>query len=84
MRFLKSSETRPFYLLISNRQIIKQIMLSKSKQDVYHRVKPREDKGDREGIPHTHPVPWVIRLELFLESDQVNSRAAWMFRGGFA
>ena len=26
----------------------------------------REDKGDREGIPHTHPIPWVIRLELFL------------------
>jgi len=39
MRFLKSSESRPLYLLISNRQIIKQIMLSKSKQDVYHRVK---------------------------------------------
>ena len=30
--------------------------------------KAREDKGDREGIPHTHPIPWVIRLELFLES----------------
>ena len=29
-------------------------------------VKPREDKGDREGIPHTHPIPQVIRLELFL------------------
>ena len=28
----------------------------------------REDKEDREGIPHTHPIPWVIRLELFLES----------------
>ena len=28
----------------------------------------REDKGDREGIPHTHPIPKVIRLELFLES----------------
>ena len=28
----------------------------------------REDKGDREGIPHIHPIPWVIRLELFLES----------------
>ena len=27
----------------------------------------REDKGDREGIPHTHPIPKVIRLELFLE-----------------
>jgi len=26
----------------------------------------REDKGDREGIPHTHPIPQVIRLELFL------------------
>ena len=21
----------------------------------------REDKGDREGIPHTHPIPQVIR-----------------------
>ena len=30
--------------------------------------KTREDKGDREGIPHTHSIPWVIRLELFLES----------------
>ena len=28
----------------------------------------REDKGDREGIPHTHPFPQVIRLELVLES----------------
>ena len=28
----------------------------------------REDKGYREGIPHTHPIPQVIRLELFLES----------------
>ena len=27
---------------------------------------PREDKGDREGILHTHPIPQVIRLELFL------------------
>ena len=27
---------------------------------------PREDKGDREGILRTHPIPWVIRLELFL------------------
>ena len=27
---------------------------------------PREDKGEREGIPHTHPIPWVFRLELFL------------------
>ena len=26
----------------------------------------REDKGDREGIPHTHPIPQVIGLELFL------------------
>ena len=28
----------------------------------------REDKGDREGIPDTHSIPLVIRLELFLES----------------
>ena len=27
--------------------------------------RPREDKGDREGISHTHQV---IRLDLFLES----------------
>ena len=26
----------------------------------------REDKRDREGIPYTHPIPQVIRLELFL------------------
>ena len=31
-------------------------------------VKTREDKGDREGIPYTIPIPQVIRLELFLES----------------
>ena len=30
------------------------------------RIRSREDKGDREGIPHTHPIPQVIRLELFL------------------
>ena len=29
-------------------------------------VLPREDKGDREGILRTHPIPQVIRLELFL------------------
>ena len=28
----------------------------------------REDKGEREGIPYTHPIPQVMRLELFLES----------------
>ena len=28
--------------------------------------KAREDEGDREGIPHTHPIPEVIRFELFL------------------
>ena len=31
-------------------------------------VMAREDKGDREGIPPTHLIPWIIRLELFLES----------------
>ena len=31
-------------------------------------VMAREDKGDREGTPPTHLIPWVIRLELFLES----------------
>ena len=34
----------------------------------FYYVVTREDKGDREGIPHTHPIPQVIRLELFLES----------------
>ena len=29
-------------------------------------IRARKDKGDREGIPHTHPIPWVICLELFL------------------
>ena len=33
-----------------------------------YRYAPRDYKGDREGIPHIHPIPWVIRLELFLES----------------
>ena len=27
---------------------------------------PRDYKGDREGIPLIHPIPQVIRLELFL------------------
>ena len=31
-------------------------------------VTSREDNGNREGIPHTHPIPQVIRLDLFLES----------------
>ena len=26
----------------------------------------RDYKGNREGIPHIHPIPQVIRLELFL------------------
>ena len=34
---------------------------------VFHAL-PREDKGDRGGIPNTHPIQQVIRLELFLES----------------
>ena len=29
--------------------------------------KSREDKGDREGLPHTHTIPQVILRELFLE-----------------
>ena len=33
-----------------------------------YKAKARQDKGDREGIPHTHPITLVIRLELFLES----------------
>ena len=35
---------------------------------VIYYAETREDKRDREGIPHTHPIPQVIRLELFLES----------------
>ena len=31
-------------------------------------TKRERDRGDREGIPHTHPIPYVIRLELVLES----------------
>ena len=31
-------------------------------------LKTREDRGDREGSPHTHPIPEVIRLELVLVS----------------
>ena len=32
----------------------------------FYCIQSKEDKGDREGIPHTHPIPQVIRLELFL------------------
>ena len=42
---------------VSNKQIISILK---------ERIITREDKGDREGIPHTHPIPKVIRLELFL------------------
>ena len=31
-------------------------------------AKRERDREDREGIPHTHPIPYVIRLELVLES----------------
>ena len=30
---------------------------------VVHVLTSREDKEDREYIPHTHPIPWVILLE---------------------
>ena len=46
----------------------------------------REDKGNREGIPHTYPIPQVIRLELFLRPqipgglDNSQSRSANVFR----
>ena len=39
----------------------------KGKKDPCAEFGSREDKG-REGIPHTHPIPQLIRLELFLES----------------
>ena len=38
---------------------------------------PREVKGDREGIPHTHPIPLVIRLELFLR-PQIQREVSWL------
>ena len=31
-----------------------------------HKLIAREDKRDKEGIPHIHPIPKVTRLELFL------------------
>ena len=41
-------------------------------------------KGDREGIPNIHPIPYVIRLELFLESGKSYSArgvdVSWRFR----
>ena len=37
-------------------------------KNIVDEFEPRKDKGDREGIPHTHPIPQVIRLEFFLES----------------
>ena len=47
----------------------------------------REDKRDREGIPHTHLIPCVIRLELFLRHtdpkgglDNSQSHSANVFR----
>ena len=45
---------------------LKQIIYSFKLKRGHHRFNSREDKGDREGIPHTHPIPQVIRLDLFL------------------
>ena len=46
----------------------------------------REDKGDREGILHTHPIPKVIRLELCrsvhtecCEHEVINIRAVYLY-----
>ena len=39
---------------------------SETLTNVNKQLKPREDKGDRKGIPHRHLIPQVIRLELFL------------------
>ena len=42
------SEVRP--------EIVRNISESVFKQVKITQVTPREDKGDREGIPHTHPI----------------------------
>ena len=53
----------------------------------HHNGSAREDKGDRDGIPHTLPIPQVIRLELFLRHtdpkgglDNSQSHGANVFR----
>ena len=35
--------------------ILVKCKISRKKYRAY--ILPREDKGDREGIPHTHPIP---------------------------
>jgi len=48
---------------------LKCMQLSKSPKrndEPRNTCRAREDKGDRQGIPYTHPIPQVIRLELFL------------------
>ena len=43
-------------------------ILSKEVLPTVSLVLSRDYKGHREDIPHIHPIPQVIRLELFLES----------------
>ena len=52
---------------------------------LYYYIQPREDKGDREGIPHTQTIPQVIRLETtdhkrdYTKSNQIARMcSAWM------
>ena len=57
----KTSEGSPCFLTLT-------FFIHWKPKQVFLLFIPREDKGEREGIPHTHPIPWVIRHELFLES----------------
>ena len=64
-RFVKKLEQQRNLPLVSPGGFL--FRLNKETQ-FYAYSRAREDKGDREGIPNTHPIPQVIRLGLFLES----------------
>ena len=54
---------RPYLNGVENKSVAISLMLGFKNAQIDW---TREDKGDREGIPPTHPISQVIRLELFL------------------
>ena len=60
--FPLSSFLPPLVLRLTAFLSLRELIISNDDSDGYENVtsrclKPREDKGDREGIPHTRPMP---------------------------
>ena len=72
MSMMRDLAQLAMWSLIGHNSVMRDLLFSQSVTHDFSLKFPsriaREDKGDREGIPHTHPIPLVIRLELFLES----------------